>query len=453
MSIRKLSVTAFRMRCAGCSHRQMDQMKLAIATANWPHPAHTVRGANVLAFELIRALAAQPDLSVGFLKVGRDGDEEPDARALEGIALLRQCGVEVLPHVTVPARPRLGNTVSKLIAPRPEYFFPDVVHGPQIAKALEPWRPDALLVALSEWLTAACSTVPVIRFAYYGNPDPKSARFRAEHDLALGGSPLAYARLRLALSRLEKAHLEIMRRYHLLGDVAKNDAEYYTASGHPNAFYIRHAWIDRVGEGWRERRDATECHDPLLIVGSVGRLEATGNRYGIEYLGRELLPALRRRMKPGSFRVEIFGAAKLHPRIAEHLQGPDVVVRGFVPDIDAAVLSAPVFLCTNNATPFKVGHTRYLLAWSLGACVVAHSDAALSMPEIVDGQTALLGDDAEGLADAIARAAADRALCRKIGEGGWETYRTLFRAESVAPDIVERLRTEHARHRGPGGAG
>ena len=91
-------------------------------------------------------------------------------------------------------------------------------------------------------------------------------------------------------------------------------------------------------------------------------------------------------MKPGSFRVEIFGAAKLHPRIAQHLNGPDVVVRGFVPDIDAAILSAPVFLCINNATPFKVGHTRYLLGWSLGACMVAHRDAALSMPEIVDGR-------------------------------------------------------------------
>ena len=84
--------------------------------------------------------------------------------------------------------------------------------------------------------------------------------------------------------------------------------------------------------------------------------------------------------------------------------------------------------------------------------MVAHRDSALSMPEIVDGRTALLGDDAEGLADAIARAAADRALCRRIGEGGWETYRTLFRAESVAPEIVERLRGEQARHGGPGGA-
>jgi glycosyltransferase involved in cell wall biosynthesis len=427
-------------------------MKLAVATANWPHPTHTVRAANVIVFELLRALAAQPGLSVGFLKVGREGDEAPDADEREGLAALGRSGIDVLPPLVLSRASRTGNSFSKLLAPRTEHFFPDVTLGPAIAEALAKWRPDALLVPLSEWLTAACSTVPAIRFAYYGNPDPKAARWRAEHDLALGGSPLAYARLRLALSRLEKAHLEVMRRYHLVGDVAQNDAAYYSSSGHPNAFYIRHVWIDRVGEDWRRRRDATECHDPLVIVGNVGRLESTGNRLGIEYLGRELLPALRRRMKPGSFRVEIFGAAELHPRIAQHLTGPDVVVRGFVPDIDAAILSAPVFLCTNSATPFKVGHTRYLLAWSLGACVVAHRDSALSMPEIVDGRTALLGDDAEGLADAIARAAADRALCRRIGEGGWETYRTLFRAESVAPEIVERLRGEQARHGGPGGA-
>jgi glycosyltransferase involved in cell wall biosynthesis len=129
------------------------------------------------------------------------------------------------------------------------------------------------------------------------------------------------------------------------------------------------------------------------------------------------------------------------PQIAQYLSGPDVVFRGFVPDIDAEILQAPAFLCVNNATPFKVGHTRYLHAWTLGSCVIAHRDAALSMPEIVDEKNALLGADAEDIADAIARAAADRALCRRIGEGGWETYRTLFRGGNVAPEIVARLRS------------
>ena len=115
-------------------------MKLAVTTANWPHPTHTALGANVLTFELIRALAAQPDMSVGFLKVGRKGDEEPGATELEGLALLRQSGIEVLPPLTLPPRARIGATLSKLVAPRVEHFFPDVIHGPAVANALEKWR-------------------------------------------------------------------------------------------------------------------------------------------------------------------------------------------------------------------------------------------------------------------------------------------------------------------------
>ncbi len=116
-------------------------------------------------------------------------------------------------------------------------------------------------------------------------------------------------------------------------------------------------------------------------------------------------------MPPGSFRIEIIGAGALHPAIKAALEGPDVVFRGFVPDIDEALLSAPVFLCLNNATPFKVGHTRYLHAWTLGACVIAHRDAALSMPEIVNGRNALLGTDPDEIADLITQGFAGFRVC------------------------------------------
>ena len=116
-----------------------------------------------------------------------------------------------------------------------------------------------------------------------------------------------------------------------------------------------------------------------------------------------------------------------------------MVFRGFIPDIDEALLSAPVFLCLNNATPFKVGHTRYLHAWTLGSCVIAHRDAALSMPEIVHGRNALLGSNPEEIAELIILAARDFALRRQIGEGGWKTYDTHFRADAVACDIARKL--------------
>jgi glycosyltransferase involved in cell wall biosynthesis len=182
-----------------------------------------------------------------------------------------------------------------------------------------------------------------------------------------------------------------------------------------------------------------ESADPLVIVGNVGKLGGTANRYGLEYLGKEILPALRRRLAPGTFRVEILGAGELEPTIRSKFDGADVIFRGFVPDIDEAILSAPIFLCANNATPFKVGHTRYLHAWTLGACVVAHRDASLSMPEIRHNENALLGRDAEEIADLVVRAARDKSIRERVGEAGWETYRTQFRAESVASNIVGRI--------------
>ena len=383
-------------------------MRLAVVTASSPYPEHSVRAANVVVFELTRALAQISGLQVALLQVNRSNDPPHGPEEEAGRAALAALGVTMLPAITLPAGGKHGNALSKLIAPKPEHFYPDVVHRQRIADALAAWNTDALMVPWSEWLTPVCAEIPVLRFAYYGNPDPKTALHRAALDRRLGGSLAKYVRMRVGIASLERVHLDIMRNYQHLGDVAANDAEYYRGAGHPHAFYIRNIWIDRFGESWRARRDALEQLDPLVIIGNVGKLNGTANRYGLEYLGREVLPALRRRMPSGSYRVEILGAGKLDPQIGRLLDGPDVVHRGFVEDIDEAMLKAPIFLCVNNASPFKVGHTRYLHAWTLGSCVIAHRDAALSMPEMVDGQNALLGADAEQIVDRIETTALDR---------------------------------------------
>ncbi len=403
-----------------------------------------MRAANVVVFELTRALAAQTGMMIGFLKVSLEGEPRADADEVAGLAALAEAGVEILPQVTLPVRKTKGSPFIKLLDPKPEHFYPYVDQGDVIAQALATWNADALMVPWSEWLTAACSAVPVLKFAYYGNPDHKTGYMRTMHDRKLNGWSLGYVRLRLGLSRLEHVHNHVMRRYEILGDVAANDAAYYARRGHPNAFYIQNVWIDRFGEGWRERRRALEQRAPLVIIGNVGKLGGTANRYGLEYLGREVLPELRKRMAPGTFRIEILGSGELEPGIRAPLEGPDVVFRGFVPDIDEAMLAAHVFLCTNNATPFKVGHTRYLHAWTLGSCVIAHRDVALSMPEIRHEENALLGRDAGDIADLIVRAWQDDALRNRIGSAGWKTYLMNFRAETVAAKIAGQLKTIEA---------
>ncbi|MBK5957181.1 hypothetical protein CCR97_03025 [Rhodoplanes elegans] len=416
-----------------------SKVRLAVVTANRPHPAHSVRAANVVIFELIRALAARPELEVGWLLVEHDGSSLATDDERNGSQFLQDAGVSLIGEMTLPKPTRVGGRIERLLAPKIEHFYPDYVHSAVIGRELSNWKADVAFVPWSEWLTAACADVPMTKFAYYGNPDPKTGRARTHHDIRLEGLSLSRLATLIGLRQLEKMHLAVMHKLDLIGDVANNDAEYYRNNGFDNAFYVRNIWIDRLGETWRPRRSELESPTPVRIIANVGKLGGTANRLGMEYLGRELLPALRERMASGSYLIEILGSGNLHPKIANLLSGPDIVLRGFVDDIDEAMMTAPVFLCVNNATSFNVGHTRYLHAWTLGCCVIAHRNASLAMPEIEHGKNALLGSSAAEIADLIATAAGDATLRNRIGEGGWLTYRELFTADRVAEHIAERI--------------
>lgn len=413
-------------------------MRILVLSNLQPHGSHSVRAANVVTFELVRALATEEGIHCGFVNVRTEGAEGLTDQEREGVAGMEEVGVDVLPRILLPDSPP-ARTRHRLLRGRIDDFYPQVRHMARVWSVVEAFRPDVILVPWCEWLTALCADMPVAKLAYYGNPDAKSADARLRFARAHGEIALPQALLQRWDNRsLERAHLRQMMKYPMLGDVAANDAKYYDAHGHPNAFYVRNLWIDRrPGELWRTARRERERKN--VIIGNVGRLPGTGNTLGLELLGRDLLPLLRDRFRGQEYLVRILGAGNLHPAIAPYFAAPEVDLAGFVPDIDEAILEAGVFLCMNNASHFKVGQTRYLHAWSLGACVVAHRDAALSMPEIVNDENALLGSSMAEIADLVARSLSDQALRRRIGEAGYETFRTLFTAESVARSIVERL--------------
>ena len=406
-------------------------MRILVLSNLHPHSTHSVRAANIVIFELVRALASEKDVECGFMQVRLHDTNDASDREAEGVAALAAAGVKVLPHVSIPPNEHVS-AWRRYVAGGIGEFYPQVRHRDRVWSGIQGFNPDIILIPWCEWLTAMCADMPIPKFAYYGNPDSKSAgariRFAREH----GELRFPWSLLQAWDNRsLERAHLRQMLKYPILGDVAANDAHYYTAHGHPNSFYARNIWIDRLpGDQWRAARRAREKKN--VIIGNIGRLPGTANTLGLELLGRDLLPQLRERLAGQSYKVRILGAGNLHPRIAPYFDTPEIDMAGFVPDIDEAILEAGVFLCVNNASYFKVGHTRYLHAWTLGACVVAHRDAALSMPEMRHDENALLGDSMPEIADLVKRALGDAALRRRIGEGGYETFSKFFTAESVA---------------------
>jgi len=423
----------------------MDKkIKILILSNLWPSFYHTSRAANIVIFELIKGFCLEEGIETGFLKLNHPKEfKDISVKEKEGIEALKRIGLKVLEPLSLPALSSASKLrkVFKFFKPEPEDFYPEIRYQKIIEEKILDFSSDIIFIPWSEWITSACAGIKIPKFAYYGNPDPKVGLYRllfSYKHCQVG--LLKFLLLKKLFKNFEKIHNETIQKYEILGNVAANDAEYYIKNGHPNAFYIQNIWINRFGEAWREKRKELEKEKPAVIVGSIGKLDGTANQYGLEILGRYFLPELKKRMKPGSYEVHIFGAGKILPSLEKYFRVAEVKIRGFVEDIDNEILSAPVFLCLNNASPYKVGHTRYLHAWSLGACVVAHQDSSLSMPEIIHGKNALLGKDIEEIADLVVKAISDRNLREKIGRGGYQTFKEKFTTEKVTPKIISKIR-------------
>jgi len=415
-------------------------MRLLVSSYLWPHRRHAINAVRVVIYEMISGLADQPGVEVSFLKLNSHDEPLPTLDEKDGAARLQRRGVEILPPFGLPSLPPIRSKWKRYLAPRLVDFYPKVAHRDLAIAAVEEHKPDVLLVSWDEQATILFADARVVKFAYYGNPDAKTRRAQARFARAHGASLGRYLIQKYLIRHIERLHFAEMAKYELHGNIAANDAKYYRDCGHPNAFYIQNVWIDRFGESWREKRRSLEKSAPCVIIANVGKLGATANTYGLEYLGLHVLPELRHAMEGRPYEVHILGAGELHPAVAALLAKPEIVIRGFVPDVDEALLSAQVFLCVNNATAFNVCHTRYLHAWSLGCCVVAHANAVTAMPEIEHRKNALLGRNGAEIAAAVAEAAADADLRRRLGEGGYRTFKERFSADHVASEMIRRIK-------------
>lgn len=412
-------------------------MRLLIISSLWPHGTHSVRAANIVINEMLSAFAAHTDIKTGLLVAGEAQDIAVSSAEQEGIERLRAIGIEVVAPVVLPAPPPSRTRLARWFVPRLVDFYPRCAYASLIEKHAMAWQPDVVLVPWSEWLTHACAGIPARKFAYYGNPDPKGARIRADlryrnHEISMLGRMREKARANV----LERLHLSTMKAYEWLGNVAENDAKYYEANGHPNAFYIQNMWMPaQVGV-----RPACDPMRPIKIIGSIGKVNGTANTLGLEYLGREVMPALDRALGVRPYEVHIFGAGTVHPISKAALSGHSKVIwRGFVDDIDAEMRESDAFLCVNNATAYKVGHTRYLHAWSLGVPVVGHADAALSMPEMKHEKNSLLGRSSDEIAESVQRIVNDEVIRERIVSGGYQTFTDIFVAKHVVSKIVAKV--------------
>lgn len=329
------------------------------------------------------------------------------------------------------------------------YLFPAMIAKPAIAERVRLAQADVIASIWSwEALAASYDISGVPKFVYYGNPNHKppeaQLRFPTLFDIDDSG---IHGKLKLAVLRLlnrarEIQHLRMMASCERTANNAFIDARYYTEKGHPKSIYLQNMWPDA---NTAPVFGGVPTDSNVQICGSVGNLGATGNTFGLYYLGAELMPRLRSRLGDRKLTVNIYGGGQARAAVRKVLLDPSIQMRGWVDDLNGEILASAAFLVLTNAYGFNVGNTRILLAWSLGSCVIAHISSALSMPELIHGENVLLGQTPEEIVDLIIRVLVDPGLRSKIGRGGYETFCKHYRSDTVVPkmlDEIEQMATE-----------
>lgn len=323
-------------------------------------------------------------------------------------------------------------------------LFPAKRATPYVRRAVAGERPDIVLTIWSwESLAATYSIRDVPKFMYYGNPDHKPMEARLRHpelfdmDVTRLTGWMRYRYLKLLNAARELQHLRMMRCCEVVANNSMVDAIYYRDRGHPRSIYLHNMWPDMLSPA--SHSEATVPPKTFRIVGSVGNLGATGNTFGLHFIGRYVAPGLEARVGKENFSIDIYGGGRPTHKVATTLQHPAIRLRGWVDNLNSEIKSSHVFLVLTNVDGFVVGNTRILLAWSLGACIVAHADSALSMPEVRHGENALLGRTPDEINDLIVEAASDPALRQRIGAGGRAAFQQYYRSDIVVPKMLEEM--------------
>lgn len=372
------------------------------------------------------------------LDVGRSSGLTGEERA--DIETMERRGLRVLEPLWVQhwgGGDSRRDVLEQALRPRTLSFYPSLALAGDVRRRADEERADLVFHVWSPEALAACATVDAPVFGYQGNPDYLPTRARLAHP-ALFDIPNRTIRQRgmLALRKIAAAnwrreHLRLVRHCRWTANNSALDAAYYSEQGHAHSYYLQNMWPDLYPDTWQERRETARSAAPNTVIGSIGNVGSTGNTFGLRFLGEEIVPALERLIGPG-FRVDVLGPGTPRTRVSAALAHPRVALRGFVDDIDQEIFASGIFLlANNNCEDFRVGHTRVLHAWTLGACLVAHRNIALAMPEVVHGENALLGETAEEIARHLAAVIEDPALRGALGDAGRRTYEQWFRPTRV----------------------
>ena len=413
-------------------------MKIAVVAAGVPNP--TSGGGALTCWSIIRALLDRKH-TVGVCVIDDLTASASSQTQGEMLTQLSDLNVSILrvASQTPGLRSMSGLAKAAVALSDPFYFsYPTARLAREVEQHLGRLSPDAIFIYHFDALASACRVSVAPKMVGVGDPShlPDYHRWRLTRP-AIGPTYLLRTVSMLFRRALQPRMMRTMMNFcESAGAFAAHHAEWYREAGVGHCNYLRTPVPDNVGSDWIKRRRESSDDGAFKVV-LIGHLRGIATISGLQLFAREVLPILESELGPGRFQVHIVGGHQ-PPAYLEHLlDRPSVIMRGHVEPADEEFLSAHVVVVP---TPIPLGiRVRILSAWSFGSCVVCHTANAKGIPEIADGENALLASTGEEMAAQILRALRDAELRSRLQLGGRRTFERSFTIQEAGGRIVDEL--------------
>lgn len=173
----------------------------------------------------------------------------------------------------------------------------------------------------------------------------------------------------------------------------------------------------------------------FVFFGSLGGL---GSRSALHFITRKVFPLLRRQWGVGGFRILVAGRGEIPDWSRRAFEGkPEIERLGFVEDLDTLLAGCHAVLVPIDV---PVGNrSRILTAMAKRVLVIAHANAALGNPDLVDGVTCYLATNARDFVDGMRRAVEERRSVEAIIERAYRRYDDHFSVAAAGGRLAGRV--------------
>ncbi len=232
---------------------------------------------------------------------------------------------------------------------------------------------------------------------------------------------------------LEKIHYSRYKKFYKNYNICNTDTLISQKKG-ITCKYLNNTWPNFFSKNILKQRKniKKKC---LNILVNIGNVNSTGNRIGIEYFFKNILPYLEKDVIQKKVKLVFCGSGELHNFYSKE-QLNLIEMKGYVKDLDTEIKKSDIFLLCNNVGYHYGGYTRVIYFMSSGAPLIAHKNLSKSMPELKHNYNCMLSENKFEMCEYLRALISDHNLRHKISFNALKTYKEIYSPGVVVKKLL-----------------